>query len=120
MTSAVYGPDGEKSVTRSIQALPLLGPSLRHCDSPSMAIHKNTPAAGVNLTAAPLKPGVEWLRPADVRHTHGIGRSLLYELINEGKVRSICLRREGRATGMRLISAQSLNEFIVSHAEGRE
>ena len=82
-----------------------------------MPIHTNTPAAGVNLTAAPLQPGAEWLRPADVRRTHGIGRSLLYELISEGKVRSICLRREGRMTSIRLISAQSLNEFIASHLE---
>ena len=82
-----------------------------------MPIQTNTPAAGANLTAAPLKPGAEWLRPGDVRYSHGIGRSLLYELIRDGKVRSICLRREGRVTGMRLVSAQSLNEFIASHAE---
>lgn len=65
-----------------------------------------------SLTTAPVRPGVEWLRPGDVRHTHGIGRSLLYELIREGKVRSVCLRRQGRRNGLRLVSAQSLNELI--------
>ena len=66
-------------------------------------------------TTASVQPGVEWLRPADVRRTHGLSRSYLYVLIAEGKVRSVVLRRNGRATGARLVSAASLNAFIESH-----
>ena len=82
-----------------------------------MPIQRKTPAAGAKLTTAPLQPGPEWLRPADVRPYAGIGRSLLYELIQEGKVRSVCLRREGRLGGMRLVSVASLREYIESHTE---
>jgi hypothetical protein len=79
---------------------------------------KNTPSSRETITTAPVRPGVEWLRPSDVRRTHGIGRSLLYELIREGSIRTVCLRRQGRRNGMRLISAQSLNEFIEGFEEG--
>ena len=81
----------------------------------SMHLHPNAHAAGAKLTTAPIQPGAEWLRPADVRHFAGIGRSLLYELIREGKVRSICLRREGKLGGMRLVSVQSLRDNINGH-----
>jgi hypothetical protein len=37
--------------------------------------------------------------------------------MREGKIKSVCLRREGRATGMRLVSARSIEEFIASHEE---
>ncbi len=67
------------------------------------------------MTTAPVQPGIEWLRPADVRARYGLGRSFLYELIAEGKVRSVSLRRNGRATGCRLISARSLENWIESH-----
>ena len=69
-----------------------------------------------SFTTAPVQPGVEWLRPADVRPRYGIGKSLLYELIAQGDVKSVCLRRQGKATGMRLVSAASLNAYIESHA----
>lgn len=81
-------------------------------------IHANPSAAvSAHKTTATVQPSAEWLRPADVRHAYGIGRSLLYELIREGMVRSICLRREGRRGGMRLVSAASLRDYIESHAE---
>lgn len=73
-----------------------------------------------NFTTAPVQPGVEWVRPGDVRLRYGLGRSLIYQLIAEGKIRSICLRREGRLNGMRLISASSLRDYIESHAEASQ
>jgi hypothetical protein len=79
-------------------------------------IHPPASAVG-HQTTAPVQPGLEWLRPGDVRPRYGIGRSLLYELMREGKIKSVCLRREGRATGMRLVSARSIEEFIASHEE---
>lgn len=75
------------------------------------------PASAIGLqTTAPVQPGVEWLRPADVRRTHGLSRSLVYLLIAEGKIRSVSLRRKDRANGVRLVSVASLNNYIASHA----
>ena len=81
-----------------------------------MLIQTNALAAGAKLTAAPLQPGAEWLRPGDVRYSHGIDRSLLYELIREGKVRSICLRREGRLGGM-LEWPQACGNYLATLAK---
>jgi len=79
-------------------------------------IHPPASAVG-HQTTAPVQPGPEWLRPGDVRLRYGIGRSLLYELMREGKIKSVCLRREGRATGIRLVSAISIAAYISSHEE---
>jgi hypothetical protein len=64
-----------------------------------------------------LKP--EWLRIPDATRFSGLGRSLLYELIKEGKVKSVCLRKRNKARGIRLISADSLSSLIESEASGR-
>lgn len=79
-------------------------------------LHPPASAVG-HQTTAPVQAGLECLRPGDVRSRYGIGRSLLYELMREGKIKSVCLRREGRATGMRLVSARSLETYITSHTE---
>lgn len=65
------------------------------------------------LTGA-LKP--EWLRIAGAVTLYGIGRSSLYELIAEGKIKSVCLRQRGSARGIRLISADSLSAYLESLA----
>ena len=81
-----------------------------------MKTHLHPIASAVGLqTTAPITPGAEWLRPADIRPLYGIGRSLLYELIKSNEVHSVCLRRKGKATGCRLVSAESLRAFIASH-----
>lgn len=84
-----------------------------------MTLMKHHPSASAvgHQTTAPVQPGLEWLRPGDVRSRYGIGRSLLYELMREGKIKSVCLRREGRATGIRLVSAISIAAYISSHEE---
>jgi hypothetical protein len=76
--------------------------------------HPNASAVGQETTA-PIAPGVEWVRPGDVRTRYGLGRSLLYELIKSGEVHSVSLRRTGRATGCRLVSAASLRAYIAGH-----
>jgi hypothetical protein len=58
----------------------------------------------------------EWLRVPDAMHASGIGRSLLYELIRERKIKSVCLRKRNAQRGIRLINADSLNSFIESAA----
>jgi hypothetical protein len=67
--------------------------------------------------AEALRLLAEWIRPRDVRGTFGFGRAHVYNLIRDGKVRSVCVREPGRATGMRLVSVQSLRDYIESSSE---
>jgi hypothetical protein len=62
----------------------------------------------------------EWLRPKMVPLYFGIGRSRLYELINEGKVKSVSLRERGAKHGTRLVSYDSLSNYIESMAGNSE
>lgn len=55
-----------------------------------------------------------WLRPAAAAHRASIGRSLLYEHIKNGDIKSVCLRKPNNVRGLRLISASSLEQFIES------
>jgi len=61
-----------------------------------------------------LKP--EWLRLPDASRMSGIGRSSLYILIKEGKIKSVCLRKRNSIRGIRLVNADSLSAFIESFA----
>jgi hypothetical protein len=54
-----------------------------------------------------------WLRIPGAVRTRGIGRSTLYQLIAEGKIKSRLIKaRRDSIRGIRLISADSLDEFI--------
>ena len=66
------------------------------------------------FTADDVERGAEWVRPKDLRAKFGIGRATAYSLWREGKIRGVLLRRNGKATGMRLISAQSVRDYILS------
>jgi len=50
----------------------------------------------------------------------GIGRSSLYELIREGKIKSVSIRKRNAIRGIRLISADSLNQFLESFVKNRK
>lgn len=56
----------------------------------------------------------QWLRIPDACRISGLCRSTLYGLMREGKIRSVCLRPSDGLKGVRLIHAQSLNDFIGS------
>jgi hypothetical protein len=68
------------------------------------------------FTTAPIEPGAigspEFCRPADNRRLFGLGRSYTYQLIASGAIRSICLRKPGAKTGIRLIDVESVRAFI--------
>jgi hypothetical protein len=66
----------------------------------------------------PLKP--EWLRPRDAWLVFGISRSDLYKLMDEGLVKSACLRKRGAERGKRLVSFDSLANYISDAAEKEE
>jgi len=50
----------------------------------------------------------------------GIKRSLAYELLNDGKIRSVSLRRRGALRGKRLFSVDSVRSFLREQMEGAE
>ena len=58
-----------------------------------------------------------WLRPLDAVRYSGFGRSHLYALIAERRVRSVCLRENGRLRGARLIDRESLDHYILTHSD---
>jgi hypothetical protein len=60
----------------------------------------------------------EWLRPKDIPKFFGIGRSKAYELISDGKVKSVSLRKRGQKHGTRLVSYDSLAAYLESLAKG--
>jgi hypothetical protein len=53
-----------------------------------------------------------WLKiPASVRYS-SLSRSKIYELIEEGEVRSVCLRSRDKTRGVRLVSRPSLEAYL--------
>jgi hypothetical protein len=59
----------------------------------------------------------EWLRINDVTRCFGLSRPALFKLITLGRIRSVHLRREGAEKGIRLVSAQSVRDYITSFEE---
>jgi hypothetical protein len=59
-------------------------------------------------------PAPGWLRLPDAVAYSGIGKRTLYKAITEGQVKSVCVRQNGRAKGIRLVNLQSLESWISS------
>jgi hypothetical protein len=64
----------------------------------------------------PMRTGI--CQVQDAIRFSGIGRTSLYSLIGEGKVKSINLRKPGTARGRRLVHLPSLRAYLNSFAEG--
>jgi len=48
----------------------------------------------------------------------GIKRSLAYQLLADGKIRGVSLRRRGQTRGKRLFSVDSIRQFLREQMEG--
>jgi hypothetical protein len=48
----------------------------------------------------------------------GIKRSLAYQLLAEGKIKGVSLRRRGQCRGKRLFSVDSIRAFLRAQMEG--
>lgn len=76
-----------------------------------------TPMTTTELQAPTIQAArPEWVRtpkPGAVCPWTGLGRSHLYALIAEGRIKSISLRRNGAARGVRLIHLQSVLDLIT-------
>jgi predicted DNA-binding transcriptional regulator AlpA len=72
--------------------------------------------ADAKMTAAPIEAGasasVEFLRLPDVTRRYGLKRGHVYSLIADGLIKSVCLRRPGCKTGVRLVHVASLREYL--------
>jgi hypothetical protein len=59
----------------------------------------------------------KWLRiPAAVRYS-GLSRSILYRLIKDGRIKSVCVRDKNKLRGVRLCSVESIDFFLKSIPE---
>lgn len=61
----------------------------------------------------------EWLRLPGVGENcpyFGLTRDVYYRLIREGKIRSVSLRDRGKLRGVRLISYDSVSEYLAGLA----
>jgi hypothetical protein len=66
----------------------------------------------------PVTLAPRWLRvPGAVKYS-GLSRSKLYELLSDGRIRSICVRsQKGAQRGVRLIDRESIDSFISDPSE---
>jgi len=53
-----------------------------------------------------------------VRRLVGISRSQAYELVGEGKIRSVSIRRRGALRGRRLFDCDSIRSFLNQQMRG--
>ena len=66
----------------------------------------------------PVTLNPRWLRiPAAVKYS-GLSRSRLYELLAQGRIKSICLESHNNALrGVRLVDKESIDLFMESRQE---
>ena len=65
-----------------------------------------------NTNSATTLP--EFGRWQDVQRLFGIKRGTLYNLVNEGQIKSVSLRRRGNVHGCRLFHLASINDYLAS------
>ncbi len=77
--------------------------------------HTSNNVALTRAANVALKP--EWLRiPAAVGYS-GIGRSSLYSLIGENKIRSAVVKKRGNVKGIRVVSVASIDDYLNGLAD---
>ena len=66
----------------------------------------------------PVTLNPRWLRmPSAVKYS-GLSRSRLYELLTQGRIKSICLKSHTAALrGVRLVDRESIDQFMESRQE---
>ena len=73
------------------------------------------------MTIAPVAVGcgadAEFCDLEGLRARFGIKRSLAYQLLHDGAIRGVSLRRRGRKRGKRLFDVLSVREFLKGRAQ---
>jgi predicted DNA-binding transcriptional regulator AlpA len=62
----------------------------------------------------------EWIRVDAAIQIFGLSRTKLYELIADRRIKSFCLRERNKIKGVRLISFDSLSEFLEREAREQQ
>ena len=70
--------------------------------------------------AASITASPEFVDAKGLRALFGISRSHAYLLAEEGKVKSVCLRRPGAVRGKRLWDCASIRNFLAKCSQGVE
>jgi hypothetical protein len=74
------------------------------------------------LTIAPVAVScgadAEFCDLEGLRARFGIKRSLAYQLLKDGEIRGVSLRRQGRLRGKRLFDVASVREFLQAAGDG--
>ena len=65
-------------------------------------------------------PRPEWLRIPSAVKIFGISRTKLYELIGQQKIKSVSLRERGQVRGTRLLSYDSMMDYLDQLAEKQQ
>jgi hypothetical protein len=72
----------------------------------------------LNVEIPEYLKGQEWRRmPKPTQRLYGMTRTTLLELINDGHIRSVVIKKPGAVRGIRLIYMPSLMQFLDSLAE---
>jgi hypothetical protein len=83
--------------------------------------HGEHPATTVPLTEAAARASdvdPEFVDIPGLEARWGIKRSLAYQLLNDGKIKGVSLRRRGALRGKRLFSVSSVRAFLREQMEG--
>ena len=74
-----------------------------------------TPIEASSVTNSP-----EFIDSKGMRQMFGISRTATYDLINDGLIKSVSLRRKGRARGRRLFDVASVRDYLMRCYDPRE
>ena len=88
-----------------------------NCAARMNAVTTEPIAAPINVSATPML--AEFGRWQDVQRLFGIKRGTLYNLLAEGKVKSVSMRRKGNKHGCRLFYLPGISEFLHSMLEAQ-
>lgn len=73
-------------------------------------------ASNTHVSAQNLEP--EYIRVGDAVRIFALSKPKLYELMGEGKVRYVSIRKRGQQRGTRLIVLESLRSFLANLEQG--
>jgi len=65
-----------------------------------------------------IAPPPEWIDAKEAKRLFSLGKTTLYTLANEGKIRTSSLRERGKQRGKRLFSYDSIRQHIEARATG--
>ena len=85
--------------------------------SDTVELTPNKVLTAKDIEAAPVFARPEFTDHKGVRQLFGFTRTHAYQLANEGKIRSVCIRRPGAVRGRRLFDCESIRAFLSKLAE---